>query len=512
MKNSINAIYLLSIFFSIFSIINGQIIIPMKKNLNSYYIKIFYDKDKKDAEFVKINMALDFTFIPLPKIIDYKIHSENELIEIDNNEYITELISYNNLYLENNFDYNLDNFDFYSINKTKLNNDFANMQSTRYINLFKGQFGLSPILESDNTNILYILKQKQLINKMSFGLCFNYKNENNDILFFGEIEEKIKNDLLKNRNIITEFAMNNKLLKKYNKWGFKLDAIVVEKNTGLIKNVKHKYFAYFNIIEDRIFVPDKIMEYLISRIFNNYIKNKICFVTEYSDKKFINCYKKKINKEKNFFPNIIFVVDNYSFKLTFNDLFINSINSNEIIFIIQKNYYDIDTSIILFGSRFIKKYITEFDIEQKKIIFHSENILPRINLAQIDDDSWKDMIRDYNKEIEHYDSNYGNEKEVEEEEDDSDNNENIDNINNINNNDDNNIKTDEEKIIDNNKDNNKKKEIMDYKINLKYIFIVFIIIIIIASVFIFLKVRKKIRINKEKDYFKEPLEESKYKE
>ena len=29
---------------------------------------------------------------------------------------------------------------------------------------------------------------------MSFGLCFNYKNENNDILFFGEIEEKIKND------------------------------------------------------------------------------------------------------------------------------------------------------------------------------------------------------------------------------------------------------------------------------------------------------------------------------
>ena len=166
MKNSINAIYLLSIFFSIFSIINGQIIIPMKKNLNSYYIKIFYDKNKKDAEFVKINMALDFTFIPLPKIIDYKIHSENELIEIDNNEYITELISYNNLYLENNFDYNLDNFEYYSINKTKLNNDFTNMQSTRYINLFKGQFGLSPILESDNTNILYILKQKQLINKM----------------------------------------------------------------------------------------------------------------------------------------------------------------------------------------------------------------------------------------------------------------------------------------------------------------------------------------------------------
>ena len=343
---------------------------------------------------------------------------------------------------------------------------------------------------------------------MSFGLCFNYNKENNDILFFGEIGEKIKNDLLKNRNIITKFDMNQKLIKKYNKWGFKLDGIVVEKNTGLIKNVKHKYFAYFNIIEDRIFVPDKIMEYLISRIFNNYIKNKICFVTEYGDKKFINCYKKKINKEKNFFPNIIFVVDNYSFKLTFNDLFINSINSNEIIFIIQKNYYDIDTSIILFGSRFLKKYITEFDFEQKKIIFHSENILPKINLAQIEDDSWKDMIRDYNKEIEHYDSNYGNEKE---EEDEEDNNDDIENEN-INNDNDDNIKSDEEKKIINEDINKKEKEFADYKINYKHILIIFIIIIIIVSIFIFFKVRKKIRINKEKDYFKEPLDDSKYKE
>ena len=509
MKNLINVIFLLNILFLLFSTINGQIIVPMKKNLNSYYVKIFYDKDPNKSEFVKINMALYFTFIPLPQLIDYKIHSENEIIEIDNNEYITELISYNNLYLENNIDYNLDNFYFYSINKTKINNDFTNMQSTKYINLFKGQFGLSPILESDNTNILYILKQKHLINKMSFGLCFNYNKENNDILFFGEIEEKIKNDLLKNKNIITKFDMNQKLIKKYNKWGFKLDGIVVEKNTGLIKNVKHKYFAYFNIIEDRIFVPDKIMEYLISRIFNNYIKNKICFVTEYGDKKFINCYKKKINKEKNFFPNIIFVVDNYSFKLTFNDLFINSINSNEIIFIIQKNYYDIDTSIILFGSRFLKKYITEFDFEQKKIIFHSENILPKINLAQIEDDSWKDMIRDYNKEIEHYDSNYGNEKEEEDEEDNNDDNIENENINNDN---DDNIKSDEEKKIINEDINKKEKEFADYKINYKHILIIFIIIIIIVSIFIFFKVRKKIRINKEKDYFKEPLDDSKYKE
>ena len=507
MKNLICVIFLLNIFISIIAQINGLLITPMKKNLNNYYIKIFYDKDKGKSEFVKINMALDFSFIPLSQMVDYKIISENEIIEIDNSEYNTKLISCNNFYFENNSEHNIENFNFYYINKTQLNKEDKYKDNTKYSNIYKGQFGLSPLYAEENENLLNILKQNKLINKMSFGFSFNYKQNNEDILFFGEIEEKNKKFLLNNKKILTKLDLNTKLIKKFNKWGFKLDAVVVEKSTGLTKNIKHKYFAYFNLIEDRIFVPDKIMEYLISRVFNTYIKNKICFVTEYGDKKFINCFKKKINKEKKNFPSIIFVVDNYGFKLAYDDLFINSVNKNEIIFIIQKNYYDIDTSIILFGSRFLKKFTTEFDLEENKISFHSENVIPIINLEKIEDDSWKDIIRDYNQETEHYDSNYGNEKEVEEE-DDNDNNENIDNINN----DDNNIKTDEEKIIDNNKDNNKKKEIMDYKVNLKYIFIVFIIIIIIASVFIFLKVRKKIRINKEKDYFKEPLEESKYKE
>ena len=500
---------LLNIFVSFILQINGQLIIPMKKNLNSYYIKAFFDKDKKKSEFVKINMALDFTFIPLPQLIDFNIHSENEIIEIDNEEYTTKLIACNYLYLENNENYNLDNFNFYSLNKSEIFKDFTNMQSTAYVDLFKGQIGLSPLYESEILNILYTLKQNKIINKMSYGFNFNnIKQIDDDFLFFGEMEED------KNKNIITKFDMNKKLIKKYNKWGVKLDAIVVEKTTGLIKHVKHKYFAYFNIIEDRIFVPDKIMEYLISRIFNTYIKNNVCFVTEYSDKKFINCYKKKISQEKNIFPNIYFVIDNYGFKLTYDDLFISSINSNELIFIIQKNYYDIDTNIILLGGRFLKKYTTEFDLEQDQIIFHSENVLQIIDLAQIEDDFWKDMIRDYNKEIEHYDSNWGNENE-DKDIDDSDID--IDNDNSDKNDNDINSKKDNENKEINNDDNT--REINDnnndnliYKEYLKYFLVFFIIIIIIIGIFKFFKVRKNIRINKEKAYFKEPFNEEKNEE
>ena len=200
-------------------------------------------------------------------------------------------------------------------------------------------------------------------------------------------------------------------------------------------------------------------------------------------------------------------MNNYSFKLNFDDLFINSVNDNEIIFIIQKNYYDIDTSIILFGSRFLKKYITEFNFEENKIIFHSENVIPIINLDKILDDSWKDMIRDYNKETEHFDSNYGNDKEEEIEDDDNDNEE--DTTKNIDKNTNNNSDNINKEKNNNNKNIENKNETKDinnsnnyYSTYIKIFIGVIIFIIIFGAVFAFFKVRKKIRINNEKDYFK----------
>ena len=47
----------------------------MKKDLNSYYIKIFCNKEKTKYEYMKINMAIDFTFLPISEqMIDYNIH------------------------------------------------------------------------------------------------------------------------------------------------------------------------------------------------------------------------------------------------------------------------------------------------------------------------------------------------------------------------------------------------------------------------------------------------------
>lgn len=492
------------LFISIIPKIYSQIKVPITKDMNSYYIKVFFDIDKKRAEFIKINMALDFTFIPLSQNYSKteetngKIFSEDEIVLIDNKEFNTKLISTNYFIFEEKDNINLNNLRFHYIHKNDLNKYDINKGYNIYNNLYYGQLGLGPLYDDDNLNILYALKQQNLINYMSFGIFFE-EQQNKNYLYLGKIDET-KKDFLGEKEASFVVDLDKKLIKKYNKWGTRIEGIVVDKTNNLIKHTRHKYFAYFNLIEDRIFVPDKIMEYLISRVFSIYINLNICFVTEYNDKKFINCKKNKIEKEKENFPSIIFVIKKYGFKLNYEDLFIDSINEDEVIFIIQKNYYDIDTSIILFGSRFFKKYLIQFDMEKRQIIFNSNKILPTINLDEIEDDFWRDLIRDYNKETVHYDSNYLNDGDTKNKKIDKKNEK--DNKSNI---------TDKNEIngkVNNEGNKNEEKKLkieFSYDVLVKILWGVFIAIIILVGLFIFFHIRKKIRIDKQKNYFNEPL-------
>ena len=111
------------IFISIIPKIHSQIKVPITKNMNSYYIKVFFDKDKKRSEFIKINMALDFTFIPFSQNYSKSeglIYSEDEIVEIDYKEFNTKLISANYFILEEQNNMNLNNLRFYYIHKKDL--------------------------------------------------------------------------------------------------------------------------------------------------------------------------------------------------------------------------------------------------------------------------------------------------------------------------------------------------------------------------------------------------------
>jgi hypothetical protein len=237
--------------------------VPITKNMNSYYIKVFFDKDKKRSEFIKINMALDFTFIPFSQNYSKSeglIYSEDEIVEIDYKEFNTKLISANYFILEEQNNMNLNNLRFYYIHKKDLDENDINKGYNVYNTLYFGQLGLGPLYDDDNLNILYALKQQNLINYMSFGILFG-ENKNNNYLYLGNIDE-IKKDALGEKEASFVVDLDKKLLKKYNKWGTRIDGIVQDKTKNLIKHARHKYFEYFNLVEDRIFVPDKIMEYL----------------------------------------------------------------------------------------------------------------------------------------------------------------------------------------------------------------------------------------------------------
>ena len=186
--------------------ISNQLMIPISRDMNCYYLKIFLNKEKRKSEYIKINLALDFTFIPLSQNIssqfhniNFKIYSENEIIEIDNNEYNTKLLSLNNFYLEEENDININNFRFYYINKKEINKDYINKNNNMYNNIYYGQLGLSPLYDDNNLNIIYVLKEQNIINQMSFAIFFD-KNKNNNYLFFGNFD-KNKIDFLKDKSL-----------------------------------------------------------------------------------------------------------------------------------------------------------------------------------------------------------------------------------------------------------------------------------------------------------------------
>ena len=177
--NLFSFIFFLLINFTFFPRLKCQLIVPIRKEMNCYYIKIFFSEDKKKAEYIKINMALDFTFIPLSynyssstQNSNAKIYLDNEIIEIDNREYNTKLISTNTFLLEGN-NININNFKFFYINKKDLNQNEINKDYQVYNNLYFGQLGLGPIYNDNSLNLLYVLKEQNIIKKIISILILN---------------------------------------------------------------------------------------------------------------------------------------------------------------------------------------------------------------------------------------------------------------------------------------------------------------------------------------------------
>ena len=423
----------------LFSFIFTQIQIDYEEIGNSFCIEISTDENNTNNNniFIKINLSNNNTFVPIDFNLTHPIHSHL----IGKGKVFVDKIKYKTSIVKGTFILNKNKIIFYNFiyQCIPIKNTFQN---------FFGQIGLVPNFFHENFSLIHKMKEEKIIDKIKFSF---YKMDNNklqSLMFFGSFPENLINN---NNNKFNNVSIDVND-SKFNLWGNFLEEIIIKNNNENEKfyfndfnqnnnnnnnNNNNEFFVYFNTIEDRIFVPDFIMDFLDEKIFKKYYENNACVKNIENEKRFINC---QMNLLKNF-PEIFIVVNNGKYiKLTEKELFIN-LYKNKTVFIIQKNYYDNpEDNLIMLGTRVFRNGIIEFDYELKVVNLYN-------NLIGL---------------------NYNN-----------------DNNNNNNDNNDNNNKIDNE-IINNNNENNNN--------NFKYLKIIriFVLIIIIFLIYIiYIKYFKK---------------------
>ena len=157
-------------------------------------------------------------------------------------------------------------------------------------------------------------------------------------------------------------------------WGIVFDKIFFT-NKNFTKNIqfrmiKCKFSFSFNLIEG----SREYLDNIENEFFNEYYNSGICFKDEYMDEKYeqylvIYCLKNKfIQIEK--FPTLYFqsIELNYTFELTYKDLFAE--NGNKVFFMMtfKKRGY-----MFTFGKIFFKKYFLTYSFDNKLIGFYAND-------------------------------------------------------------------------------------------------------------------------------------------
>ena len=281
-----------------------------------------------------------------------------------NNVYVNAFCIKNNISIKNENNLII-NFESNFLIGTKLNDNFY-INNEKYKNILGLKY-MNSNIELYNYNFLYNLKEKNIISKLIF--YFNFTNNKKDLnqgnLIIGEDPHKI-NSLLKKEDL---YKMNIIFKISFIECASIFHSIYV--NNNLIEENKE---IYFNVNFNGFKAPKKFFSFINISFFNEYYKNNNCFYIN-SNKSFIYC-NSNINIKK--FPEIKFYNKeiNYTFVLTFKDLFIK-INNKYYFLIVCENYNWI------FGIPFIKKFNPVFDQENKFIGFYkkylTENLIKNNN-------------------------------------------------------------------------------------------------------------------------------------
>lgn len=215
--------------------------------------------------------------------------------------------------------------------------------------------GMKYRFQNNSLSFLHQLKAQKKIDKLIYGY-YPY-SDTNGTLFLGGFP----GDIIKKHS---KYKAEIDVFENSSFWGTTLTMI---KPLNMTK--KKEYYAYFHSGYEYIYLPDSLYSQIETEFFNEtmYV-NRYCWTTTFFEVLF--SYECLCDKVK-YLPGFTFLLDNYSFVLQAEDVFKQTTeNTCELMF--RQN---LEGNNVIFGGIFLKKYISIFNIEEKKMFFYSNNKL-----------------------------------------------------------------------------------------------------------------------------------------
>ena len=269
-----------------------------------------------------------------------------------------------------------DNFKFIN-NK---NNKQIELTNITFILATRGNYfsdiqssGIGLKIKNENTNFIYQLKKRDIIDSYGFSFFFDKKIDDKGELIIGGYPHEY-NSNFNGRYLKFEKSEIDGTIYS---WSIKFNKISFGNHI-----FSENYLTSFTIDYNGFIGNELFHNFIYENLFKNLIEKKECFqnFSEYSFK-LIFYYCNNNSKVKENFKDINFYskVLNYTFVLNVNDVFVN-VNNNIYFLVLFEEKKILDRWVL--GKPFMKKYQLIFDQDKKVIGFYC-NQLEKSNLFYI---------------------------------------------------------------------------------------------------------------------------------
>ena len=368
-------IYKFLIYLYLVQNISSQFIFPFKRKIISPSSENFIDylldneietelKVGNPPQNIVFNIKLyehAFYISPIEKGGKYDYKASNSYLNHSQNQY-----SYGQQCLYDGFE-GSESFNFKSINnKDKNLNNITFILSNEYngeycVRLSNAQLGLTFISSSlySNSNVINILNHKKILDSYAFHFNFSKNKNEKDYLIIGGYPHEYDTETYEEKFLKTDS------IEELNFWTLTMKVVIQNQtffDSYLKLDVSNKGIegttAYQRII-DTVFFQDLINKTLCQKVLASF---------DFNDYFYYTC-NNNVNLTK--FPPIYFTSSsmNYTFNLTYEDLFISLNDKYYFLVIFHKKFY----GDWVLGEPFLKKYNIIFDQKSETISFYTQS-------------------------------------------------------------------------------------------------------------------------------------------